>query len=288
MVKALKRMKPGKALGPDGIPIEVWKSLGDMRVTWLTKLFNKIFMTRKMPDGWRRSTLVPIYKNKADIQSCNNYRGIKLMSHTMKFWERVIEHRLRIVTTVSEKQFWFMPARSTMEAIYLLRRMVEKHRVKKNDLYIVLIDLEKAYDRVPRDIIWWVLERKRVTKGYIEVIRDMYDGAVTTIRSPVGEMDEFSITVGLHEGSALSPYLIALFMDELTRQFQKDIPWCMMFADDIVLVHETAIGVNTKLEIWRDALESNGFRISKNKTEYMVFKFSGTSSVLEERVMIQD
>jgi hypothetical protein len=245
-------------------------------------------MTRKMPDEWRRSTLVPIYKNKGDIQSCNNYRGIKLMSHTMKLWERVIEHRLRMVTTVSEKQFGFMPGRSTMEAIYLLRRMVEKYRAKKNDLHMVFIDLEKAYDRVPRDIIWWVLERKGVTKGYIDVIRDMYDGAVTTIRSPVGETSEFPITVGLHQGSALSPYLFALVMDELTRQFQEDIPWCMMFADDIVLVDETARGVNTKLEIWREALESKGFRISRSKTEYMVCKFSGTSSALEERVMIQD
>ncbi|KAI8543108.1 hypothetical protein RHMOL_Rhmol08G0192800 [Rhododendron molle] len=116
VVKALKRMKPGKALGPDGIPIEVWKSLGDLVVTWLTKLFNKIIMTRKMPDEWRRSTLVPIYKKKGDIQSCNNYRGIKLMSHRMKLWERVIEHRLRMVTKVLGKHFGFMPGRSTMEA----------------------------------------------------------------------------------------------------------------------------------------------------------------------------
>jgi hypothetical protein len=78
MAKALKRMKPRKALGPDGIPIEVWKSLGDLGVTWLTKLFNKIILSRRMPDEWRRSTLVPIYKNKGDIQSCNNYKGIKL------------------------------------------------------------------------------------------------------------------------------------------------------------------------------------------------------------------
>ncbi|KAI8556243.1 hypothetical protein RHMOL_Rhmol05G0237300 [Rhododendron molle] len=75
VVKVLKRMKPGKALGPDGISIEVWKSLGDLGATWLTKLFNKIIMTRKMPNEWRRSTLVPIYKNKGNIQSCNNYRG---------------------------------------------------------------------------------------------------------------------------------------------------------------------------------------------------------------------
>ncbi|KAI8543266.1 hypothetical protein RHMOL_Rhmol08G0203600 [Rhododendron molle] len=69
---------------------------------------------------------------------------------------------------------------------------------------------------------------------------------------------------------------------------QEDITWCMMFADDIVLVDETSRCVNTKLEIWREALESKGFRISRSKTGYMVCKFGGTSSAHEERVMIQD
>jgi hypothetical protein len=116
--EALKRMKGGKAMGPDGIPIEVWRCLGDIVIVWLTKLFNHIFRSNKMPDEWR-SILVPIYKNKGDIQSCTNYRGIKLMSHTMKLWERVIEHRLRAITRISMNQFSFIPERSTMEAIFL-------------------------------------------------------------------------------------------------------------------------------------------------------------------------
>jgi hypothetical protein len=93
--EALKKMKTGKALGPNDIPIEVWRCLGDITIVWLTKLFNTIFRSNKMSDEWRRSILVPIFKNKGDIQSCTNYRGIKLMSHTMKLWERVIEHRLK-------------------------------------------------------------------------------------------------------------------------------------------------------------------------------------------------
>ncbi|AQK73740.1 Retrovirus-related Pol polyprotein LINE-1 [Zea mays] len=115
--EALKRMKVGKAMGPDGIPIEVWRCLGDIAIVWLTKLFNTIFRTNRMPDEWRRSTLVPIFKNKGDVQSCTNYRGIKLMSHTMKLWERVIEHRLRKLTSVTQNQFGFMPGRSTMETL---------------------------------------------------------------------------------------------------------------------------------------------------------------------------
>jgi len=118
--EALKRMSSGKAVGPDNIPIEVWKSLGDRGIMWLTKLFNEIMRTKKMPDEWRRSTLIAIYKNKEDIQSCANYRGIKLMSHTMKLWKKVIEQRIRKETRVTDNQFGFMPGRSTMEAIYLL------------------------------------------------------------------------------------------------------------------------------------------------------------------------
>ncbi|KAK3565722.1 hypothetical protein QTP86_014199, partial [Hemibagrus guttatus] len=82
--KALKRMKSGKAVGPDDIPVEVWKCLGEAAVEFLTSLFNRVLESERMPEEWRRSVLVPIFKNKGDVQSCSNYRGIKLMSHTMK------------------------------------------------------------------------------------------------------------------------------------------------------------------------------------------------------------
>jgi hypothetical protein len=99
--EALKRMKRGKAMGPDGIPIEVWRCLGARAIVWLAKLFNLNFRENKMPEEWR-SILVLIFKNKGDVQSCTNYRGIKLMSHTMKLWERVIEHRLRRATSMTQ------------------------------------------------------------------------------------------------------------------------------------------------------------------------------------------
>jgi hypothetical protein len=80
----LKIMKGGKPMDPNEISIEVWRNLGDVVIVWLTKLFNLIFRSNKMSDEWRRSILVPIFKNKGDVQSCTNYQGIKLMSHTMK------------------------------------------------------------------------------------------------------------------------------------------------------------------------------------------------------------
>jgi Reverse transcriptase (RNA-dependent DNA polymerase) len=76
------------------------------------------------------------------------------MSHTMNLWERVIEHRLRKLTTVSKNQFGFMLGRSTMKAIFLIRQLMERHREQKKDLYMIFIDLEKAYDKVLRNIMY--------------------------------------------------------------------------------------------------------------------------------------
>ncbi|KAG2581129.1 hypothetical protein PVAP13_6KG015450 [Panicum virgatum] len=65
-------------------------------------------------------------------------------------------------------------------------------------------------------------------------------------------------------------------MDEVTRDIQGEIPWCMLFADDVVLVDEIRAGVNKKLELWKRTLESKEFRLSRTKTEYMMCDFSAT------------
>ena len=103
--RALRGMKCGKAVGSDEIPVEVWKCLGQLGVVTLCKLFNRIMTTECIPSAWRNSILVPIFKEKGDVQECKNYRGIKLLTHTFKIWEKVVDRRMRECTEIHESQF---------------------------------------------------------------------------------------------------------------------------------------------------------------------------------------
>ncbi|KAK3575651.1 hypothetical protein QTP86_031603, partial [Hemibagrus guttatus] len=232
--KALKRTKSGEAVGPDDIPVEVWKCLGEAAVEFFTSLFNRVLESERMPEEWRRSVLVPIFKNKGDMQSCSNYRGIKLMSHTMKLWERVVEAR-----------------------------------DGQRELHCVFVNLEKAYDRVPRKELWYCMRKSGVAEKYVRVVQDMYERSRTVVRCAVGQTEEFKVEVGLHQGSALSPFLFAIVMDQLSEEVRQESPWTMMFADDIVICSESREQVEESLERWRFALERRGMKVSHSKTEYM-------------------
>ncbi|XP_071688302.1 uncharacterized protein [Rutidosis leptorrhynchoides] len=135
----------------------------------------------------------------------------------MKLWERSIETRHRREIKVPENKFGFMPGCSSMEAIHIIRSLMEKYREKQKNLHIAFLDLEKSYDSVPHELIWKTLNGR----------------------------------------------------DELSQGIQESIPWCLIFADDIVLFSESQDELNGRLEQWRNAFEQNGLRISRNKSEYL-------------------
>ena len=97
----------------------------------------------------------------------------------------------------------------------------------------------------------------------------MYDGAKTTVRSAAGLTKEFKVGVGLQQGSALSPFLFAIIIDRLTEDIRKDATWDMLFADDIVLCRQNRRKLEEDLDIWRNALERKGLKVSRSKTEYL-------------------
>ena len=133
-------------------------------------------------------------------------------------------------------------------------------RDRKQELHMVFIDLEKVYDRDPREVLWECVEQKVVLVAYIHTIKEMYEGVKTTIGSSAGDKEYFHIDIGLHQRPALCPFLLTIVMDELTIEIQDEAPRCKLFSDDNVLIDETRDGLKDKLEQWRHALESRGFR----------------------------
>ena len=143
--------------------------------------------------------LIPIFNNKGDVQRCSNYRGIKLISHTMKLWERIVEKRLRSDLKFSNQQYGFMPGKSTTDALFALRVLMEKYREGQKELHCVFVDLEKAYDKVAREEVCYCMRKSGLAEKYVRIVQDMYDGSTTAVRCAVGVTEGFQVKVGLHQ-----------------------------------------------------------------------------------------
>jgi len=87
-----------------------------------------------MPESWKKSDLIPVYKGKGDVRSCGNYRSIKLLEHGMKVIERVFVKRLRKVVDIDKMQMGFMPGKGTIDAIFIIRQMMEKYEAAGRNL----------------------------------------------------------------------------------------------------------------------------------------------------------
>ena len=157
----------------------------------------------------------------------------------MKIWERIIKARIRDRVEISKQQYGFMPGKGTTDAIFALRMLMEKYRKGQRELHCVFVDREKAYDRVLREELWYCMNQSGMAEKYVQLVQDMYEGSETVVRCVVGTTESFKVKVGLHQGSALSPFLFAVIMNRLTDKVRREPPWTMLFADNIVICEET-------------------------------------------------
>ena len=259
---ALAKTKVGKAAGPTGLVSEMLTASGETGVSWLTDLFNAIVKEGSIPADWKKSWMVSVYKGKGDALDCGSYRGIKLLDQAMKVFERVIERKMRNLVSLDDMQFGFRPGRSTTDAIFIVRQIQEKYLAQKKDLWIAFVDLEKAFDRVPRDVLWWALRQSGVDEWIVRVIQSMYEGALTSVKLGVGESVEFAVKVGVHQGSVLSPLLFIIVLEALSKKFRTGLPWELFYADDLALLAESEEKLLGMIRTWKDGMEQKGIKVN--------------------------
>ena len=151
IVEAIRKMKSGKATGTSEVNEEMIVASGEIGIKVMMELCQRVLDGRKMPDEWRTSVIVSIFKGKGDVMSCGSYKGVKLLEHAMKIVERVLEKRILTLVNLNEMQFRFVPGKGTVDAIFIVRRMQEEYQKKDKKLYMCFVNMEKAFDRVPSD-----------------------------------------------------------------------------------------------------------------------------------------
>ena len=122
-------------------------------------------------------------------------------------------------------QFGFMPRRGTSDAIFVVHQLQEKHLTKERNLYVAFADLEKAFNQVPCEVLWWVMKCLLIPERLIVTVQAMYAGAKSRVCVNNSFSTDFEVQVGVHQGSVLSPLLVTIVLEALSRDFHTGCPW---------------------------------------------------------------
>ena len=181
------------------------------------------------------SLLVPIFKGKGDPLNPNSYSRIKLLEHAFKLYEKVLDGRLREVVDVGKMQYEFMPRRGPVDTVFVLRKLGEKFRAKNMKLFFIFVDLEKDFDRVPREVICFALRRKGVAEYLVNGVMSLYKGCKTAVSIDGKLSSSFSVKVGVHQGSALSLLLFIMVLYVLTEDVRDGSLMELLYEEGLVL-----------------------------------------------------
>ena len=258
ITKAISKMASGKAAGPSGIVAETLKPVGEAGAVEVRDLIEDIISEGCIPTDWQESYIVNLYKGKGDALNRGNYKGLKLIEQVMKVLERVVEGLIRQRVEIDEMQCGFMSGRGTTDAIFIVRQLQEKHLAANKPLYMAFIDLENAFDRVPRDVIWWAMRKLGIDEWLVRLVQSMYKDVRSRVRVGDGYSEEFGVGVGVHQGSVLSPLLFIIVLEALSREFRTGCPWKLLYAADLMISAESMEELLVKVQTWKTEMEKKG------------------------------
>lgn len=246
-------------------------------------LYNRIWKEQKIPEDWEVGILVPLYK-KGDNKECKSYRGITLLSTMLKIYERILEKRLKVITEIQldEAQCGFRKGRGVQDNIFTLKQLIEKYTDDDN-IYVAFIDIEKAFDCVPRDWIWKCLSKRGINSKLKNAIASIYRRTRNYVRVGGMQSEEFLTKEGLRQGGVLSPTLFNIVLDDILKEIKKQTRKIQIgyknmriveiaesaFADDLLVYARNVNDLQVNLSIWETALKKRNMRINAEKTKVM-------------------
>lgn len=286
IVSAIKGMKSGKAAGLDGIVMECWKNSPDC-VNLLVVLFNKLYSLGVYPDSWRTSIIVPVPK-KGDLTDPNNYRGICLTPSLSKIYASILNTRLvkwgEANSFFSDAQFGFRKKRSTIDCVFVLHTAVSSSQLArpKKTVYCAFIDLLKAFDCVPRNLLIHKLRSFGISQKFLTTISQMYEDVRASVRCESCITLSFPCPAGVKQGCVLSSSLFTSFLNDLetflisqgvgSLRLETKRLIILLYADDLVIFDTTVGGLQRKLNYLCDFVQHWGLKINIQKSKIMKFE----------------
>ncbi|UYV71607.1 hypothetical protein LAZ67_8003842 [Cordylochernes scorpioides] len=279
-----------KACGADEIPNEALKTLPSEHLVTLKNIFNRIINSGSYPLIWSKSIIHPIFKS-GDRDNPSNYRGIALISNLSKLFTSILKSRLRNWiegrSIIPENQAGFRKGYSCQDHIFTLLSLIQLTlRRKRRKLYAFFVDLKKTFDTVPHSLLWSKLGELGLDFRFVNLIRNYFEQMTTTVRWNGLFTEPFKIRSGVLQGEPLSPYLFILFVTDLINIFNDStLPGIylpnfgtvhlLMYADDIILIGESKINLQIKINMLKEYFETNHLTLNESKSKIMVFRNGG-------------
>ena len=283
--EAIRASAPNKAPGPDGIPIELYKFLDEDNVKTLARILNQMWTEETYPTDFTCADVVSIFK-KGDTALPQNYRPISLLNSSYKIFTKILQKRIAEATDqyISNTQFGFRRSRSTAEPLFCVRRLQDLGEAGHENIILIFLDWEKAFDKVNPTKLIETLERMKIDRKMIDNIQALYKNPMFRTVHNTKSSAWRKQNSGIRQGCPLSPYLFVLMMNVLfddVRQKNNDPMHNkslqhmnfkeLLYADDTLIVAKNTKNAKELIKYIEEESAYYNMRLNRDKCVYITF-----------------